>query len=70
MNDRLELQSQLAASNIKEFADLIREMRLTQTEYFKTRSPQTLRVSKQLEKIVDRTVDLIIGDTPQKEMPL
>lgn len=70
MNDMMEVSARLAASNIQGLAQLVREMRLTQTGYFKTRSQQTLLESKQLEKTVDLAIQLILGDTKQKEMPL
>lgn len=58
-----EFPAQLAATNLHGFATLVAEMRRTQTEYFKTRSPVTLRESKMLEKVVDRTLEIINGVT-------
>lgn len=39
--------------NAKEFFGLVKEMRFTQVEYFKTRSSASLKKSKALEKRVD-----------------
>lgn len=39
--------------NAKEFFGLVKEMRLQQKEYFKTRSSDVLKKSKALEKRVD-----------------
>lgn len=39
--------------NAKEFFGLVKEMRLKQKEYFKTRSSDVLKKSKALEKRVD-----------------
>jgi hypothetical protein len=40
-------------TTMKEFIELVREMRNAQKEYFKTRSRDLLSKSKQLEKQVD-----------------
>ncbi len=39
--------------NAKEFFGLVKEMRLQQKEYFKTRASDVLKKSKALEKRVD-----------------
>lgn len=39
--------------NAKDFFGLVKEMRLQQKEYFKTRSSDVLKKSKALEKRVD-----------------
>ena len=39
--------------NAKDFFNLVEQMRLNQKDYFKTRSTESLRKSKELEKQVD-----------------
>lgn len=40
----------------REFVELVRDMRAKQVEYFKTRSSDVLRESKQLERRVDAAI--------------
>lgn len=47
------------AMNAKEFFGLVKEMRLQQKEYFKTRSSDVLRKSKALEKRVDDEIERV-----------
>lgn len=54
--------------NAKEFFGLVKEMRLQQKEYFKTRSSDVLRKSKALEKRVDdeiARVEKVMGEKKQ-----
>ena len=44
---------------MKEFIELVREMRNTQKEYFKTRSKDVLNRSKELERKVDAELQSI-----------
>lgn len=39
-----------------EFYDLVKEMRATQKEYFRTRDANVLNKSKELERAVDKTI--------------
>lgn len=45
--------------NAKEFFGLVKEMRLQQKEYFKTRSSDVLKKSKALEKRVDDEIERV-----------
>lgn len=45
--------------NAKEFFGLVKEMRVQQKEYFKTRSADVLRKSKALEKRVDDEIERV-----------
>lgn len=45
--------------NAKEFFSLVKEMRLQQKEYFKTRSSDVLKKSKALEKRVDDEIERV-----------
>ena len=45
--------------NAKEFFSLVKEMRLQQKEYFKTRSSDALKKSKALEKRVDDEIERV-----------
>ena len=45
--------------NAKEFFGLVKEMRLQQKEYFKTRSSEVLKKSKELEKRVDDEISRV-----------
>ena len=45
--------------NAKEFFGLVKEMRLQQKEYFKTRSSDVLKKSKALEKRVDDEISRV-----------
>ena len=44
---------------MKAFIDLVSRMRSHQRDYFRTRSPQSLQESKELEKAVDNWLDEI-----------
>lgn len=44
---------------MKEFIELVREMRAAQKEYFKTRSKDVLNHSKELERKVDNYLQSI-----------
>ena len=46
-------------TTMKEFIELVREMRNTQKEYFKTRSKDVLNRSKELERKVDAELQSI-----------
>ena len=50
---------------MKEFIELVREMRAAQKEYFKTRSKEVLNRSKELERKVDTELQSI-NNTQQK----
>lgn len=50
---------------MKEFVELVREMRAAQKEYFKTRSKDVLSRSKELERKVDAELQSI-NNTQQK----
>lgn len=50
---------------MKEFIELVREMRAAQKEYFKTRSKDALNSSKELERKVDDELQSI-NNTQQK----
>jgi hypothetical protein len=56
---------------IADLACLVRLMRSAQVDYFRTRSTDTLRLSKELEKRTDRAVsDILDPPTPLwKEQP-
>jgi len=43
--------------NNRDFRDLVRRMRSKQKEYFRTRSEEVLRESKELERSVDRELE-------------
>ena len=45
--------------NAKEFFGLVKEMRLQQKEYFKTRASDVLKKSKALEKRVDDEIERV-----------
>lgn len=45
--------------NAKEFFGLVKEMRLQQKEYFKTRSSDVLKKSKALENRVDDEIERV-----------
>ena len=45
--------------NAKEFFMLVVDMRLAQKEFFKTRHPRSLSLSKQLEKRVDDEIERV-----------
>ena len=45
--------------NAKEFFDLVVDLRLAQKEFFKTRNPRDLNLSKTLEKRVDDEIERV-----------
>jgi phosphate uptake regulator len=51
---------------IKELAQLVKQMREAQRQYFKERSPQWLSTAKELERRVDKEVMQILDS--QKEL--
>lgn len=52
---------------LKQFADIVKDMRDAQKEYFRTRSVDALNLSKQREKMVDLVIEEILKlDTQQK----
>ena len=56
-----------------EFADLVKNMRIAQMQYFKTRSPSDLATSKSLEKQVDKILaerQRNLLDRVQPKLPL
>lgn len=53
--------------NAKEFFGLVKEMRSAQIEYFKTRTPVSLKRSKALEKRVDDEVERVERVTGEKK---
>ena len=54
--------------NAKEFFGLVKEMRVQQKEYFKTRSSDVLRKSKALEKRVDDEIERVEKVMNKKKM--
>jgi len=44
-------------SELLKFADVVKQMRLAQKEYFRTRSSKAMENAKKLEKQVDQMVD-------------
>lgn len=54
----------------KDFFDLVTEMRQNQKDYFKTRSYESLRRSKELEKQVDDEIARVIKIMKDKQMNL
>lgn len=54
--------------NAKEFFSLVKEMRLQQKEYFKTRSSDVLKKSKALEKRVDDEISRVERILNEKQM--
>ena len=50
----------------KQFVAAVKEMRIAQKEYFRTRDKKSLQRSKSLEKMVDEL--LAKYDNPQKEL--
>lgn len=45
----------------KEFASLVQDMRRNQKKFFETRDPYYLKLSKNLEKNVDRVAEEIVS---------
>lgn len=56
--------------NAKDFFDLVKEMRKNQKDYFKTRSTESLRKSKELEKQVDDEIERVNRIVSDKQMNL
>ena len=56
-----ELHRELRASGARSLAKLGRDMRAAQNRYFRTRSNESLKLSKKLEEQFDATVNLIIS---------
>ena len=48
--------------DLKSFAELVKRMREAQTAYFKSRSRDILIVSKKLEALVDRHIEIILQE--------
>lgn len=54
----------------KDFFDLVKAMRYSQKDYFKTRSTESLRKSKELEKQVDAEITRVEKIMNDKQMKL
>ena len=54
----------------KYFFDLVSEMRKNEKDYFKTRSSESLRKSKELEKQVDDEIERVSKILSDKQMKL
>ena len=54
----------------RDFFDLVTEMRKNQKDYFKTRSTEALRKSKELEKQVDDEIARVNKIISEKQMYL
>lgn len=50
-----------------EFIEYVRKMRATQKKYYKTKDYMVLRLSMQLERVVDKMLDEI--DIPEQNEP-
>lgn len=50
-----------------EFIEYVRKMRATQKKYYKTKDYMVLRLSMQLERVVDKMLDEI--DLPEQNEP-
>lgn len=50
-----------------EFVEYVRKMRATQKKYYKTKDYMVLRLSMQLERVVDKMLDEI--DIPEQNEP-
>lgn len=50
-----------------EFVEYVRKMRTTQKKYYKTKDYMVLRLSMQLERVVDKMLDEI--DIPEQNEP-
>lgn len=50
-----------------EFVEYVRKMRATQKKYYKTKDYMVLRLSMQLERVVDKMLDEI--DLPEQNEP-
>ncbi len=47
----------LMFTTFSDFARLVKQMRIAQKQYFKTRSKEVLIESKRLENLVDKTIE-------------
>lgn len=56
--------------NAKDFFNLVEQMRQNQKDYFKTRSTESLRKSKELEKKVDDEIARVNKIMSEKQMNL
>jgi len=56
--------------NAREFFNLVERMRQNQKDYFKTRSTESLRKSKELEKQVDDEIARVNKIMSDKQMEL
>lgn len=56
--------------NAKDFFNLVEQMRQNQKDYFKTRSNESLRKSKELEKLVDDEIARVNKIIRDKQMNL
>lgn len=56
--------------NARDFFNLVTEMRQNQKDYFKTRSTESLRKSKELEKQVDDEIARVNKIMSDKQMEL
>lgn len=56
--------------NAKEFFNLVEQMRQNQKDYFKTRSKEALKKSKELEKQVDDEIARVNKIMSDKQMNL
>lgn len=50
---------------LEEFAEEVRQMRYQQRRYFAYRMPEVLKMSKELERRVDKMVAEILDENPQ-----
>lgn len=56
--------------NARDFFNIVARMRQNQKDYFKTRSPESLRKSKELEKQVDDEIARVVKIMSDKQMIL
>lgn len=56
--------------NAKDFFNLVEQMRKNQKDYFKTRSTESLRKSKELERLVDDEIARVNKIISDKQMNL
>jgi hypothetical protein len=54
----------------EEFIELVRDVRLTQIEYFSTRDKATLRRSKELERQLDQELYQLANQPREKQLNL
>lgn len=55
--------------NAREFFDLVDNMRSTQKEYFRTKSPYVLEESKRLERLVDNEIKRAKDEVKKRQEP-